>query len=95
VIDLDNKVKIIPPQENNYNAGNCEMAVAEGGSHILIVDDDEGISLTLSDMCCIMITGQESSQTETEAFKAGAYAFLTKPFEMDELLSTIKKAIAP
>ena len=144
----DNKIKITPAKENDHNAGNCEMTVPEGSPHILIVDDDEGISVTLSDIleingysvtiamdasealgkvekgvfdlvlidmklpdmggislmkkikgidpdiCCIMITGYESSQAETEAFQAGAYSYLTKPFEMDSLLSTLKQAIA-
>ena len=123
------------------------MTVPEGSSHILIVDDDEGISITLSDIlelngysvtiamdasealgkvekggfdlvlidmklldmdgislmkkikgidpdiCCIMVTGHESSQCETEAVQAGAYSYLTKPFERDELLSTLKETI--
>ena len=61
--------------------------------------DMDGISLMKKikgidpDIYCIMVTGHESSQCETEAVQAGAYSYLTKPSERDELLSTLKEAI--
>ncbi len=42
----------------------------------------------------IMITGHGSIETAVEAMKKGAFDFVTKPFDEDELLNVIKKALA-
>jgi DNA-binding response OmpR family regulator len=41
----------------------------------------------------IVITGRDPSTTEERALKAGAVAFLQKPFDNDELLAAIQKAL--
>lgn len=41
----------------------------------------------------IMMTAYGSIRNAVEALKAGAYDYLTKPFEMDELLLSIQRAI--
>lgn len=41
----------------------------------------------------IMMTGSASVETAVEAMKEGAYAYIVKPFDMDELKTVIKKAI--
>lgn len=41
----------------------------------------------------IMITGYASVETAVEAMKLGAYDYITKPFKIDELLLTIKRAL--
>ncbi len=41
----------------------------------------------------IMITGYASVETAVEAMKEGAYDYITKPFKIDELLLTIKRAL--
>ena len=41
----------------------------------------------------ILMTGYASVDTAVEALNAGAYAYITKPFNMDEVHSTIRNAI--
>ena len=42
----------------------------------------------------IMITGHGSVETAVEAMRLGAYDYLTKPFELDDLGRTIQAALA-
>ena len=42
----------------------------------------------------ILITGHASLETAMEAINEGAFAYLVKPVDMDELHSTIRKALA-
>ena len=42
----------------------------------------------------IMMTGYSSAETANRAMQKGAYDYLTKPFDFDNLRSTIEKAIA-
>ncbi len=52
----------------------------------------------ISDRCplslIIMMTGYASIESAVEALRKGAYDYLRKPFEMNELLKTIHKALA-
>jgi two-component system KDP operon response regulator KdpE len=41
----------------------------------------------------IVITGRDPSTTKERALQAGAVAFLQKPFDNDELLAAIQKAL--
>ncbi len=41
----------------------------------------------------IMITGYPSIETSVKAIKSGAYDYLTKPFSLDEIRFTVKKAL--
>lgn len=41
----------------------------------------------------IIITAHGSERTAVDALKAGAYDYLSKPFELDELRSTVKNAL--
>ncbi|MBW1645906.1 MAG: sigma-54-dependent Fis family transcriptional regulator [Deltaproteobacteria bacterium] len=41
----------------------------------------------------VMITAYASSETAIEAMKCGAYDYITKPFNNDEILLTIRKAL--
>ena len=42
----------------------------------------------------IMMTAYSSAQTANRAMEKGAYDYITKPFDFDNLRSTIEKAIA-
>jgi len=45
------------------------------------------------DMAVIMLTAYGSVETAVEAMKAGAFDYVTKPFKVDELLITVKRAL--
>jgi len=45
------------------------------------------------DTCVIMLTAVSDIQTAVEAMKLGAYDYLTKPFNMDDLVSKVAKAL--
>ena len=42
----------------------------------------------------IILTGHESEQTEQEGMAYGAFAYISKPCDFEELISTIRKAIS-
>ena len=42
----------------------------------------------------VMMTGYGTSQTSIDAIRAGAYDYLTKPLDLDELREVIRKALA-
>ena len=46
-----------------------------------------------SHAACIMLTGDRSAQTATECMRAGAFYYLTKPFEPFQLSSMVQSAV--
>jgi len=42
----------------------------------------------------IILTGHESEQTVEEAMEYGAFAYISKPCDFEELVATIEKAIS-
>ncbi|MEK6334032.1 MAG: sigma-54 dependent transcriptional regulator [Acidobacteriota bacterium] len=85
--------------------GNDAMALFDGGAHHLAIcdlqlPDIDGMTLLrhMKDAKptteVIVITGHGSGvQTAVEAIKAGAYYFVEKPFDFEELLPLIEKAL--
>jgi len=53
----------------------------------------EQIHTLLPEMPVIILTGHGSIETAVEAMKKGAYSYLTKPFETQDLLLQIEKAL--
>lgn len=47
-----------------------------------------------SKMKVIILTGHESEHTAQEGMKYGAFAYLSKPCDFEEILQTIKKSIS-
>ena len=45
------------------------------------------------DMPCIIMTGYASVETAVQALKHGAYDYITKPFDPDELLHLMRNAV--
>ncbi len=58
------------------------------GLHIIQQCDQE-----FPDMPIIMVTGYGSVETAVEAMKLGAFDYLTKPFELEDLRRTINRAL--
>jgi len=44
-------------------------------------------------ICVIMVTGVDDAQTAVEAMKLGAYDYITKPFNRDDMVLTVRRAI--
>jgi len=45
------------------------------------------------DICVIMLTAVSEIQTAVEAMKIGAYDYLTKPFNLDDLIMRVERAL--
>ena len=45
-------------------------------------------------MAVIILTGHESEQTVGEGMNYGAFAYISKPCDFEELVATIRKAIS-
>ena len=93
--------------KNGFNVDIAESAkksidkVKDNKFHIVFIDiilpDMDGVSLLASlkkidpDIRFIIITGYASLETSIGALNKGASAYLTKPLNMDEVISTIRK----
>ncbi len=53
----------------------------------------KGIKEYCSDIQCIVLTGYASQSSAIEAVNLGAYSYLQKPYDMEQLLVTIRRAI--
>ena len=91
-------------QTSSYQTGKDGMeAIAEQQPDLLIVDlrigDMNGLQIIercqaeFPGMAVIMVTGYGSVETAVEAMKLGAFDYLTKPFELDDLQRTVNRAI--
>ncbi len=80
-----------------------ERVEAESPAVALIdlkLEDMSGLELmkemrrrSLLDTACIIITGYASQESAIEAMNLGAYSYLRKPYDLDQLLLTIRTAI--
>ena len=53
----------------------------------------KGIKKYCSDIQCIVLTGYASQSSAIKAVNLGAYSYLQKPYDMEQLLVTIRRAI--
>ena len=66
----------------------------------LILPDMDGLRVleklkqTLPDQIVIMITATKTVKTAVEAMKLGAYDYITKPFDVDELRLIVNRALS-
>ena len=49
----------------------------------------------IHNMPIIVITGHHDEETKKDVLKAGADIYLTKPFDIAELLQSVRESIAP
>ncbi len=78
-------------------------ALEQGTFDLIMLDyklpDTTGLDIlskireTDSDVVVIMMTAYSSIESAVDAMKLGAYDYLTKPFDMDQLLRTVDKAL--
>ncbi|MDA0811563.1 MAG: sigma-54 dependent transcriptional regulator, partial [Verrucomicrobia bacterium] len=89
---------------SSFQTGKDGMeAIAKRQPELLIVDlrigDMNGLQIIERcqqehpGMAVIMVTGYGSVETAVEAMKLGAFDYLTKPFELDDLQRTVNRAI--
>jgi two-component system cell cycle sensor histidine kinase/response regulator CckA len=57
------------------------------------LDVMKGIKKFSPDTECILITGHASQATAIEAIHLGAYSYILKPYDIDQLLLTVQRAI--
>ena len=78
--------------------------LAQGGIDVMITDlrmaPMDGLTLikkvkeTHAKLPMILLTAYASVETAIDAMKCGAFDYLTKPFKVDEMLATVKRAEA-
>ncbi len=81
----------------------ARSAIKEHQPHLMLTDvnmpGEDGIALLKSlantpfPPVVIMITAHSTARIAVEAMKAGAYDYVTKPFEIDELRLVVKRAL--
>lgn len=62
------------------------------GSGLVVMDRITSIS-TIAMTPIIIVTASHSVETQMEAFKKGAVAYFQKPFDFDELLMAVQRAL--
>lgn len=88
-----------------YQSGRDGLAaIASNVPDVLVVDlrigDMNGLQIIQKchsehpDMAIIMVTGYGTVETAVEAMKLGAFDYITKPFELDDLQRTINRALS-
>jgi two-component system, cell cycle response regulator len=85
-------------------SGSAALDMIESGTYDLVITDlimprVDGIALTKNirsqnlDMPIIVVTGFATIEYAVESMKAGAFDFITKPFNFEQIAFTIEKAL--
>lgn len=75
--------------ESDFNLVLCDLMMPDGSGLELL----EQIRGQKSSTSVIMMTAYTSTKSAIEAMKLGAYDYLSKPFDVDEIKLTIQKAL--
>ncbi len=75
--------------EGDFNLVLCDIMMPDG-SGLELLEEIRGESTATS---VIMMTAYTSTKTAIEAMKLGAYDYLSKPFDVDEIKVTVQKAL--
>jgi len=74
--------------QKNFSAVICDLKMPGiGGLRLL-----EGIKAHKKNVNVIVMTGYATIDTAVKVIEAGAYDYLTKPFQLDELKAVLKKS---
>jgi DNA-binding NtrC family response regulator len=86
-----------------YNGSEAIQALRKQAFHVAVVDlkmeNIDGIELLKifkkmdPEMAVIMLTGHGSEKTARQSIELGAFDYLTKPCELEELIEKIRKAV--
>ena len=86
-----------------YSGTEGIQALRRSDFHVAVLDlkmeDMDGIEVLKifkkidPNMAVIMLTGHGSAQAAEEGIRCGAYDYLTKPCELDELIEKIREAV--
>ncbi|WP_420645222.1 response regulator [Candidatus Leptofilum sp.] len=89
--------------ETAFNGEQAREKIQHGTFHLALVDirlpDMEGVALIEPlreadpDLVVIVMTGHATMETAIRALNAGASAYITKPFNIDEMFVTIRQAL--
>jgi two-component system, NtrC family, response regulator GlrR len=85
----DEKEALDKAQEHAFDLAVVDLQLVQKDGLSLMED----LHLIIPNMPVIILTGYGSIENAVEAMKRGAYSYLTKPFESQELLFQIQKAI--
>ncbi len=87
--------------ETAYDAGTAKKILREFKPDVALVDlrlgSDDGIGLLkemirlFPDLICVMVTAYTDTESVISALKSGAYDFLRKPFEAEELFAVLRR----
>jgi two-component system response regulator PilR (NtrC family) len=76
-------------QEKDFDLVLCDLMMPDGSGLELL----EEIRRQGSSTSVIMMTAYTSTKSAIEAMKLGAYDYVSKPFDVDEIKLTVQKAI--
>ncbi len=86
-----------------YNGSEAIQVLRKQNFHVAVVDlkmeNIDGIELLKifkkmdPEMAVIMLTGHGSEKTARQGIELGAFDYLTKPCELEELIEKIRKAV--
>ncbi len=85
------------------NTENCENLIKQKNPEVILSDirmpGEDGltfvkrISQQFEDLPVILMTAHSDLETAVKAYEVGAFDYLPKPFDLDEMLSLVKRAI--
>ncbi len=88
---LDGQSALAHPAADSCRLVLCDLMLPEPSGFDLL----RTLQARRPGMPVVMITGYATAEKAVEAAQAGAAGFLPKPFDEDELLSLVRRALAP
>jgi len=75
--------------ETAYDLAVCDLMMPEMGG----VDTLKALKEVLPNIEVVMVTGYATLETAVESMKHGAYDYITKPYELEQLCNILQKAV--
>ena len=87
ILLIDDEVQFVDTLKDRLFLRGFDAAVAYNGEEVL-----RAVKKTNPEVQVIILTGHGGDAEEASAFRMGAYSFLRKPMDIDDLLSCIRLA---